>query len=110
MQIHAPVETLPVDHFDEHETDGAARNQPDRDTDAGGKRAFLRQHPGDLPSRQPEVAQHAEFASACRGERGKAGGDTGQADDHGDGFKKVGDGEGAVEDAQADGADLAGVG
>jgi hypothetical protein len=43
-------------------------------------------------------------------ERGKAGGDTGPADDHGDGFKKVGDGEGAVEDAQADGADLAGVG
>ena len=75
-----------------------------------GERAFLRQHPGDLAPRQPEVAQHAELASACRGERGKAGGDTGQADDHGDGFKKVGDGEGAVEDAQADGADLAGVG
>ena len=27
MQIHAPVETLAIDHFDQHQTDGATGEQ-----------------------------------------------------------------------------------
>ena len=56
------------------------------------------------------MAQHAELASPSGGQCGEAGRDAGQADHHSHGFQQIGDGEGAVEDTQADGADFAGAG
>jgi hypothetical protein len=55
-------------------------SSPAKTPTAGGERAFLRQHPADLATRQAEMAQHAELAPSCRRQRGETGGDTGQAD------------------------------
>ena len=48
MQIHAPVKALPVDHFDQHQPDSAAGQQPADDAHARRQRAFQREHPADL--------------------------------------------------------------
>jgi hypothetical protein len=62
-----------------------------------------------LAARHADVAQHAEFAGARQRLRREGGGHARQADDDGDRFQQVGDGEAAVENLQAHGADFAGA-
>ena len=84
----------------------ATGEQTGGNTNAGGQRAFLRQHPANLATGQAEVTEHAELAPPGRRQRGETGRDTSQADDDGDRFEQVGDGEGAVENTQAERPDL----
>jgi hypothetical protein len=74
------------------------------------REALPGQHGADLATGQAQVAEHAELPPPGRRQGGKAGRHAGQADGHRHRLEQIGDGEGAVEDAQADGADLAGPG
>ncbi len=102
------MEALTVDDFDENPADAATRGKAGQYAAAGDEAAFERQHGADLSARHAEVAQHAEFAPPCRRQRREARRHAGEADADRHRLDQVGDQEGAVEDGQADAANLAG--
>lgn len=86
--------------MDQHQADDPAECEAGQDAESGQGGAFQRQDAEHLAARDANVAQHAEFAGPCQGLGGEGGGDAEQADDDGDGFQQIGDGETAVEDFQ----------
>ena len=81
--------------------------QPGNATNQAEACAFRRQHRHDLPPRDADMAEHAEFAGPGKGLRRKAGGDADQPDDDGDRLQRIGHGKALVENRQRHGPHLA---
>ena len=110
MELDAPVERLPVHHIDEHQADCGTADQPGRGADAGEQRAFRREHAADLPARKAEVAQHAELAPAREHHCAEARRQPKEPHQHRHRLHRISHGKAAIEDAQRQRADLAGIG
>ena len=97
MQVHSPVERLPVDDVDQDQADREAEQQSGRDADRRERRTLDREHRADLATRQADVAQHAELAAACERLRDQRGREADEPDHDGGDLQRIGDREGAVE-------------
>jgi len=94
----------------QHQAHRQAQRQPGDCAKHRPGQAFERHHAQNLPPGQAQVGQQPKLALARQHLRAEACRHAEQANADGHRLQPVGDGEAAVEDAQRNGADLAGRG
>ncbi len=94
------IRIKPINQPRKHPTSSPAR---------AGQRALGCEHRADLQARHADVPEHAELASARQHLARQTARESEQTDADGGRLQRVGHGERAVEDPQAQAADLAGL-
>ena len=100
------MEALRVDDAHQHQRHHQPQRQAGKRPDQAQPGAFQPQHLQDLAARHAHMAQHAELAHPRQHLRRKTRRHPDQADDDGNGFQRIGNGETAIENGQRHGPHL----
>ena len=107
MEADGPAEGLLVDDIDEDKRKRKAQSQTGKVGQKSEQTGLDENQFSDLPGSRAKEAQESEFAAAVDHKSKKRSGNAHHCDDDRDGFQSVGDGEGAVEDTDSFGAQVA---
>src|SRR5712692_4477285 len=99
VELNRPAEGLLIDDEDENEREQDAKGQSCQVGHQPKQAGFDKNQAANLPCRAPQETQQSELAATVDDERKQRTDDTHHSDKDGDGLKRVGDGKGAVKDA-----------
>ncbi len=104
MKTDGPAKGLFIDDENENEGKEVAEKKTDEIGEETKKAGFNENEFAGLRSGGAEQAEEAQFAATVDDQSEKSAGDAHDGDADGDGFESVGDGEGAIENANSFGA------
>jgi len=99
VKSNRPAERLLVDDIDEYERERKSESDSREIREHAEQAGFNKDLLAHLPGCCSEKTEQAELAAAVDDQSEKRTGDAHHGDNHGDGFERVGNGEGAIENA-----------